>query len=76
MNTYIILLIFIILTEILNTEDEIYKGKLYEEKQREITENVKINVNCLKVMANIELQEESNENLETKQISINKNNML
>ena len=27
-------------------------------------------------MANIELQEESNENLETKQISINKNNML
>ena len=66
----------IISTEILNTEDEIYKGKLYEEKQREITENVKINVNCLKVMANIELQEESNENLETKQISINKNNML
>lgn len=66
----------IISTEILNAEDEIYKGKLYEEKQREITENVKINVNCLKVMANIELQEESNENLETKQISINKNNML
>ncbi len=27
-------------------------------------------------MANIELQEESNENLETKQISIDKNNML
>lgn len=66
----------IISTEILNAEDEIYKEKLYEEKQREITENVKINVNCLKVMANIELQEESNENLETKQISINKNNML
>lgn len=66
----------IISTEILNAEDEIYKGKLYEEKQREITENVKINVNCLKVMANIELQEESNENLETKQISIDKNNML
>lgn len=66
----------IISTEILNTEDEVYKGKLYEEKQREITENVKINVNCLKVMANIELQEELNENLETKQISINKNNML
>ena len=34
----------IISTEILNAEDEIYKGKLYEEKQREITENVKINV--------------------------------
>lgn len=66
----------IISTEILNAEDEIYKGKLYEEKQREITENVKINVNCLKVMANIELQEESNKNLETKQISINKNNIL
>lgn len=66
----------IISTEILNAEDEIYKGKLYEEKQRKITENVKINVNCLKVMANIELQEESNKNLETKQISINKNNML
>lgn len=66
----------IISTEILNAKDEIYKGKLYEEKQREITENVKINVNCLKVMANIELQEESNENLETKQISINKNNIL
>ena len=66
----------IISTEILNAEDEIYKGKLYEEKQREITENVKINVNCLKVMANIELQEESNKNLETKQISIDKNNIL
>mgnify|MGYP007043821180 CR=1 FL=1 len=39
----------IISTEILNAEDEIYKGKLYEEKQREITENVKINVNCLNV---------------------------
>lgn len=66
----------IISTEIINTEDEIYKGKLYEEKQREITENIKINVNCLKIMTNIELQEELNKNLGTKQININKNNML
>ena len=58
-----------------NKENEIYKGKLYENGEREITENVKINVNSIKTSEKIEI-EETTQDLSTNKITINKNNIM
>lgn len=61
-----------------NSEDEIYKGKLYAGIEREITQNIDIQVNLENIADNVIIEENfSNMNLSniyTKTITINKDN--
>ena len=59
--------------EIENQENEIYKGKIYADGERKITENVKINVNSIGTSESIEISEEEKEELNSGKITINKN---
>ena len=59
--------------EIENQENEIYKGKIYADGERKITENVKINVNSIGTSESIEISEEEKEELNSGKITISKN---
>lgn len=59
-----------------NTENEIYKGKLYANGEREFVENIYLNINCIGVSNSIEISEKQEENLYTKQVKINKQNLI
>ncbi len=63
-----------------NTENEIYKGAIYEGIEREIAQNINVNVNLIGNMDTIKVEEDLSNthmsNIRTKAITVNKGNLV
>ncbi len=63
-----------------NTENEIYKGAIYEGIEREITQNINVNINLVGNMDKIQIREElpisTIKNIQTKSVTVNLDNLI